>query len=125
MWESVPNYSNAVYFAPHSLHPMAVPRRAARCLTSPSRMHIRSYADTPTWVATRHTIRVAPWDGFKSMPHVYATARELEKRFGPVNLIKVPRVGRLLTWRMAFHSPSLQPFYSRTRKPTRTEGTHG
>ncbi|KAG8954934.1 hypothetical protein FRC04_010418 [Tulasnella sp. 424] len=70
---------------------MAVPRRAAQYLTSSSRIHVRGYADAPTWVATQHTLRVAPWDGFKSMPHVYATARELEKRFGPVNHIKVPR----------------------------------
>ncbi|KIO33818.1 hypothetical protein M407DRAFT_17421 [Tulasnella calospora MUT 4182] len=70
---------------------MALPKRAAQCLASFSKTQIRSYADAPAWVATQHTLRVAPWDGFKSMAYVYATARELEKRFGPIDHIKIPR----------------------------------
>ncbi|KAG9015079.1 Cell morphogenesis protein PAG1 [Tulasnella sp. 427] len=70
---------------------MAASRRIAQNLASLSRIQARSYSNAPRRVETQHTIRVVPWDGFKSMSHIYATARELEKRFGPIEHIKVPR----------------------------------
>jgi hypothetical protein len=41
------------------------------------------------------TLFVRPWDGFKSLAHAFAVARELEKRFGPIRDIRIGRVSLL------------------------------